>query len=164
MTAGPRFRDTQEVGLTVNGAPVAVTVPARTLLADFLRDTLDLTGTVVGCEQGACGSCTVLLDGLPVRSCLVLTVQAAGSAVTTVEGITPANGLHPLQRAFADHHGLQCGFCTAGFLMTLVAARPEDHPDDEAIRRLLSGNLCRCTGYQKIVESVRAAWGRGPVD
>jgi len=115
------------------------------------------------CGIGVCGACTVLVDGRPSRSCILLAVQADGCAVTTVEGITPSEGLNSLQQAFKDHHGLQCGFCTPGFLMTLTGADPDDHPDDAAIRELLSGNLCRCTGYQKIVEAVRAAWGRdGP--
>jgi len=151
------------IDLTVNGRQVTRTVPVRRTLADFLRDDLELTGTHLGCEHGVCGACTVLIDGRPSRSCILLAVQADGSEVTTVEGITPPEGLNPIQQAFKDHHGLQCGFCTPGFLMTLTGSDPDDYPDDGAIRELLSGNLCRCTGYQKIVEAVRDAWGRdGP--
>ena len=149
------------IDLEVNGQQVTRTVPVRRTLGDFLRDDLDLTGTHLGCEHGICGACTVLVDGRPSRSCILLAVQADGCAVTTVEGITPAEGLNPLQQAFKDHHGLQCGFCTPGFLMTLTGSDPAEYPDDDAIRELLSGNLCRCTGYQKIVEAVRDAWGRG---
>ncbi|MEA2330124.1 MAG: aerobic carbon-monoxide dehydrogenase small subunit [Thermoleophilaceae bacterium] len=152
--------DATEVELRVNGDAVRRTVPARLLLADLLRDGLDLTGTHLGCEHGICGACTVLLDGAPVRSCLTLAVQADGAEVTTVEGITPAEGLSPMQQAFKDHHGLQCGFCTPGFLTTLESADPADYPDDESLRELLSGNLCRCTGYEHIVAAVRAAWNR----
>ena len=150
-----------DVSLTVNGEPVSATVPVRMLLADFLRDRLRLTGTHLGCEHGICGACTILMDGQPVRSCITLAAQADGASLTTVEGITPKQGLGPLQQAFKDHHGLQCGFCTPGILMTVSAADPDDYPDDGAIRELLSGNLCRCTGYQNIVAAVRAAWGRG---
>ncbi|HEX5145882.1 MAG TPA: (2Fe-2S)-binding protein [Conexibacter sp.] len=150
------------IELTVNGEEVSLRVPARRLLADVLREQLELTGTHVGCEHGICGACTVLIDGLPARSCTTLAVQADGCAVTTVEGVTPVDGLSPMQEAFRRCHGLQCGFCTPGFLMTLSWADPADHPDDESIRELLSGNLCRCTGYQQIVEAVKAAWGREP--
>ena len=149
-----------DVSMEVNGEPFSANVPARLLLADFLRDRLRLTGTHVGCEHGICGACTILLDGQPVRSCIMLAAQADGASLTTVEGITPKEGLGPLQQAFKDHHGLQCGFCTAGILMTLTAADPSDYPDDDAIRELLSGTLCRCTGYTNIVAAVRAAWGR----
>jgi len=149
---------TRQIAMTVNGEPVSASVEGRLLLADFLRDRLGLTGTVIGCEHGVCGSCTVHLDGAAVRSCLLLAVQADRAEVTTIEGITPPGGLSPLQQSFADHHGLQCGFCTSGILMTLSSVDPADYADDEAIRHLLSGNICRCTGYQKIVESVRAAW------
>ena len=133
---------------------------SRRLLADLLRDELRLTGTHLGCEHGVCGACTVLVDGRPVRSCLMLAVQADGSEVTTVEGITPEDGLSPMQQAFKDHHGLQCGFCTPGFLVTLAGVEPADHPDEESVRELLAGNLCRCTGYEGIVDAVMAAWGR----
>ncbi|HEX5147224.1 MAG TPA: (2Fe-2S)-binding protein [Conexibacter sp.] len=152
--------DRVEVELRVNGEAVRREVPARMLLADLLRDELELTGTHLGCEHGICGACTVLLDGAAVRSCCTLAVQADGAEVTTVEGLTPAEGLSPMQQAFKDRHGLQCGFCTAGFMTTLAAADPAEHPDDASIRELLSGNLCRCTGYEHIVQAVRTAWGR----
>ena len=148
------------VSMTVNGRSVERTVDSRRLLADLLRDDLRLTGTHLGCEHGVCGACTVLVDGQPVRSCLMLAVQADGCEVTTVEGITPEGGLSPMQQAFKDHHGLQCGFCTPGFLMTLAGVEPEDHPDEESVRELLAGNLCRCTGYEGIVDAVMAAWDR----
>jgi carbon-monoxide dehydrogenase small subunit len=148
--------ETVELALEVNGEPIRATVSARRLLADFLRDELGLTGTHVGCEQGVCGACTVLLDGEPARSCITLAVQAHGAQVVTVEGITPASGLGELQQAFLDHHALQCGFCTAGFLMTISGVEPGDYVDDERIRELLSGNLCRCTGYEHIVAATRA--------
>ncbi|MEV0697117.1 (2Fe-2S)-binding protein [Saccharopolyspora sp. NPDC050389] len=151
----------REITLTVNGREVRRRVPVRRLLVDFLRDDLGHTGTHAGCEHGICGACTVLIDGEPARSCITLTVQAEGTEVTTVEGLTPGEGLSPMQQAFKDCHGLQCGFCTPGFIATLSAADPDEHPDDEAIRELLSGNLCRCTGYQHIVDAVNQAWGRG---
>jgi carbon-monoxide dehydrogenase small subunit len=125
-----------------------------------LREDLDLTGTHIGCEHGICGACTVLIDGMPARSCITLAGQVDGSEVTTVERITPATGLSPMQDAFKRCHGLQCGFCTPGFLMTLAGVEPSDYPDDESIRELIAGNLCRCTGYQQIVDAVRHAWGR----
>jgi aerobic carbon-monoxide dehydrogenase small subunit len=156
----PRPVQTAEVALTVNGAEFRREVPVRRLLSDFIREDLRLTGTHVGCEHGVCGACTVLLDGAPVRSCIMLAVQADGHEVTTVEGITPAEGLSPLQQAFKDNHGLQCGFCTPGFLMTISGVDPEDYPDEGSIREMLSGNLCRCTGYQGIVAAVKQAWGR----
>jgi carbon-monoxide dehydrogenase small subunit len=154
----------RQVAMTINSEPVTAAVDGRLLLSDFLRDTLGLTGTVVGCEHGVCGSCTIHLDGVAVRSCLMLAAQADGGEVTTIEGITPPGGLTAMQQSFADHHGLQCGFCTSGILMTLSSVNPADYTDDEAVRHLLSGNICRCTGYQKIVESVRAAWGGTPDD
>jgi carbon-monoxide dehydrogenase small subunit len=147
--------------LTVNGRPRAATVEPRMTLADFLREECGLTGTHLGCEHGVCGACTVLLDGEPVRACLVLAVQAVGTEVTTVEGLADAGGeLSPVQAAFRDCHGLQCGFCTPGFVVT-VTAFLRDHPDptDREIREALSGNLCRCTGYQGIVAAVRQAAG-----
>jgi len=150
---------THEISLTVNGVPHSLAVPARRLLADSLRHDLGLTGTHLGCEHGVCGACTVLLDGEPVRSCLLLAVTAAGHDVTTVEGLAgPDGALHPVQRAFMECHGLQCGFCTPGFLTTtaaFLAARPD--PDENEIVEAISGNLCRCTGYQNIVASVRRA-------
>lgn len=160
MTTTPR-PTSFSVDLTVNGRAVTAPVQPRHLLSDFLRDVLGLTGTHVGCEHGVCGACTVLLDGDPVRSCLMLVVQADGHEVTTVEGMTPSDGLSDLQAAFRDAHALQCGFCTAGILATVSAADPDDHPTDADIRLLLSGNLCRCTGYENIVAAVRRYWGRG---
>jgi aerobic carbon-monoxide dehydrogenase small subunit len=152
--------ETLGIELTVNGQIVQREVPVRCLLADFLRDDLGLTGTHVGCEHGVCGACTVLVDGAPVRSCIMLAVQADGTEVTTIEGVTPPEGLNRMQQAFKDHHGLQCGFCTPGFLMTLEGVDPDDYPDERSIREMLSGNLCRCTGYQGIVAAVMDAWGR----
>jgi carbon-monoxide dehydrogenase small subunit len=150
--------DGVDVELVVNGEQHRLTVPARLLLADLLRDELALTGTHVGCESGVCGTCAVLLDGEPVRSCITLAAQADGAEVTTIEGLTPADGLSPMQQAFKEHHGLQCGFCTPGILTTLAAVDPADYPDEGSIRELLAGTLCRCTGYEHIVAAVRAAW------
>jgi carbon-monoxide dehydrogenase small subunit len=151
---------TRVVRLRVNGTEHERSVEVRQSLADFLRDDLDLTGTHVGCEHGVCGACTVLLEGEPVRSCLLLAVQADGASVTTVEGLADGERLHPLQQAFWDHHGLQCGFCTPGILLTAKALLEENpHPSEEEIREAISGNLCRCTGYQFIVEAIRAAAG-----
>jgi len=145
--------------VTINGIPTEATVDSRLLLADFLRDQLDLTGTHLGCEHGVCGACTVLVDGDPVRSCIMLAAQVDGMEVLTVEGISDDAGLNRLQEAFKSRHGLQCGFCTPGFLMTLSGVEPSDYPDEESIRELLSGNICRCTGYVGIVEAVKEAWG-----
>jgi len=147
------------VRVRVNGRDYAETVVPRLLLSDFLRDWLRLTGTHVGCEHGVCGACTVLLDGEPVRSCLMLAVQADRAAITTVEGLAPDTGpLHPVQEAFRQEHGLQCGYCTPGFLIAVVALLGETPaPTDEEIRIALAGNLCRCTGYQNIVRAVRRA-------
>jgi aerobic carbon-monoxide dehydrogenase small subunit len=150
------------VSMVVNGRGVEADVEPRRLLADFLREDVHLYGTHLGCEHGVCGACTVLVDGEPVRSCLMLTVQADGSEVTTVEGLSADGRLHPLQEAFHEHHALQCGFCTPGFLLTslyLLRERPELEDEDE-IRAALSGNLCRCTGYQNIVDAVRDAAAR----
>ena len=151
--------DTHSIALTVNGKKYTGTVEARLLLSDFLRHDLGLTGTHVGCEHGVCGACTILMDGQPVRSCLVLAVQANGCSLATVEGLAPSDdALHPMQEAFWEAHGLQCGFCTGGILMTLVPfleANPD--PTEEQIRLALSGNLCRCTGYQHIVDAVLLA-------
>ena len=146
------------VRLAVNGQAVDRIVDVRRSLSDFLRDDLGLTGTHVGCEHGVCGACTVLVEGQSARSCLLLAVQLDGAAVTTIEGLTPAAGLSPLQEAFRECHGLQCGFCTPGILMT-VAAFLRDNPDptEPEVRLALSGNLCRCTGYQNIVASVLRA-------
>ena len=146
------------VRVHVNGVEHERPVEVRKNLADFLRDDLDLTGTHVGCEHGVCGACTVLLEGAPVRSCLLLAVQADGASLTTVEGLANGETLHPLQQAFWDHHGLQCGFCTPGILLTAKALLEENpRPSEAEIREAISGNLCRCTGYQFIVEAIRAA-------
>ena len=144
------------VELTVNGEPRKAEVEPRLTLADFLREECRLTGTHLGCEHGVCGACTVLLDGAPVRSCLVLAVQAAGREVTTIEGLSPGGGeLSDVQEAFRSCHGLQCGFCTPGFVVTVTAfLEGNPTPDDTEIREALSGNLCRCTGYQGIVAAV----------
>jgi len=154
--------DRHEVKTTVNGTEYKRAAEPRELLSDFLRNDLGLTGTHVGCEHGVCGACTILFDGAPVRSCLMLAVQADGHEITTVEGLTPdPEVLHPLQEAFWESHGLQCGFCTPGFLMTLVpflAENPE--PSEDEIRAAISGNLCRCTGYQHIVDAVLLAASR----
>jgi aerobic carbon-monoxide dehydrogenase small subunit len=167
----------QAVRLVVNGQPRAGAAEARTSLADFLRDDLDLTGTHVGCEHGVCGACTVLLEGEPVRACLMLAVQAEGRSIMTIEGLAGAdsrlaggtsslagadsNGaevgdaLHPIQQAFMDKHGLQCGFCTPGIVLTVEAfLRDTPSPSHEEIREMLAGNLCRCTGYHFIVEAI----------
>ncbi len=150
-----------EVAVTVkvNGMPCRHIVEARLTLADFLRERCGLTGTHLGCEHGVCGACTVLLDGDAVRACLVFAVQADGREVTTVEGLSAADGsLSALQLAFRENHGLQCGFCTPGFVVSATALlRDNPHPTDEQIRQGLSGNLCRCTGYQGIIAAVRAA-------
>ena len=146
------------VRFSVNGTVHAIDVEPRRTLADAIRKDCGLTGTHVGCEHGACGACTVILDGEPVRACLIFAVQAEGCAIRTIEGLAPEGGFHPLQAAFVEHHGLQCGFCTPGFLM-LAAAILERNPDtpDEALVEALSSNLCRCTGYQGIVDAVLAA-------
>jgi carbon-monoxide dehydrogenase small subunit len=145
--------------MTVNGQPCEVLVAPNRSLADVLRADLELTGTHVGCEHGVCGACTVLVDGLAVRSCLMLGVQAAGAEVTTIEGVARADDqLHPLQEAFRDSHSFQCGFCTPGFVMTALALLAEGGERDEhALREELAGNLCRCTGYQSIVDGVTLA-------
>ena len=145
--------------VTVNGQQVTHNVEPRLLLSDFLRHELKLTGTHVGCEHGSCGACTVLLDGQAVRSCIMFAVQCDWHEVMTVEGLAASpQQLHPLQAAFRETHGLQCGYCTAGFLMTLLPFLQENaEPSDEEIRTILSGNICRCTGYQNIVEAVKVA-------
>jgi aerobic-type carbon monoxide dehydrogenase small subunit (CoxS/CutS family) len=145
------------IAVRVNGELYEAEVEPRTLLSDFIRHQLDLTGTKVGCEHGVCGACTVQLDGEPVRSCLMLAVQANGRTLRTIEGLA-ADGEHPLQRAFHDRHALQCGFCTAGFLMSLEPfVRENPEPSEEQIKEALAGNLCRCTGYRGIVEAVGQA-------
>ena len=149
-----------EITLTVNGQPYSIRVEARRTLVDAIREDCGQTGTHIGCEHGVCGACTVLVDGAPVRSCLMFAVQAQGKKIRTVEGLANGEELNALQRAFMEHHGLQCGFCTPGFLM-LVTGALEREPDisDEELVDLLSSNLCRCTGYQNIVKAVRAAAG-----
>lgn len=147
-----------KVSVTVNGTTYERQVEARLLLSDFLRHDLGLTGTHVGCEHGVCGACTILLDGLPVRSCLMLAAQTNGRAVTTIEGLSTDGKLSPLQEAFRDTHALQCGYCTPGMLTTMTAFLAETpNPSEDEIREALSGNLCRCTGYQNIVDAVKLA-------
>jgi carbon-monoxide dehydrogenase small subunit len=149
---------TSAITVTVNGTAHSALVETRLLLAHFLRDTLGLTGTHLGCDTTSCGACTVLLDGIPVKSCTVFAVQAQGHEVTTVEGLQTADGLHPIQQAFHEEHGLQCGFCTPGMMLTATALLKENaNPTDEEIRWALSGNICRCTGYQNIVKAVHSA-------
>ena len=154
--------DTIPVTFTVNGDTVRVSVEARKTLADALREDLALTGTHVGCEHGVCGACTVLVDGTAVRACLLFAVQLDGAEITTIEGLSPADGsLSPVQEAFRNCHGLQCGFCTPGFVVTLTALLAENPaPTDDELRHGLAGNLCRCTGYQGIVAAAREAAGR----
>ena len=151
-----------DITVTVNGAAYPATVEPRLLLSDFLRHTLGLTGTHVGCEHGVCGACTILLDGQPVRSCLMFAVQAERHEISTVEGVAGKDGeYHPLQQAMHDHHGLQCGYCTPGILMTMTAFLDENlSPSEDEVREALSGNLCRCTGYQNIVDAVMTAAAR----
>lgn len=146
------------ITLTVNGKSVSAEVEARTLLVDFLREQLLLTGTHVGCDTSNCGACTVHVDGLSVKSCTMLAVQADGSSVTTIEGMAQGDNLHPIQEGFKEKHGLQCGFCTPGMVMTaadLLKKNPQ--PTEDEIRRALEGNFCRCTGYHNIVEAIQHA-------
>ncbi|MGH3066538.1 MAG: (2Fe-2S)-binding protein [Gaiellaceae bacterium] len=148
----------ETVQLVVNGEPRSLEVEPRTLLVHALRDGLGLTGAHIGCDTSQCGACTVLLDGRAVKSCTVLAIQAEGTEITTIESLASGGELHPIQRSFVENHGLQCGFCTPGLILTaadLLARDPE--PSDETIRHSLRGNLCRCTGYQPIVEAIRAA-------
>ena len=149
------------IKLLVNGTEIAARVPARLLLSDFLRGSLGLTGTHVGCEHGVCGACTVSFNGEAVRSCLMFSVQANGGAVRTIEGLAGANGeLHPLQKAFQAHHALQCGFCTSGVLMSLsVLLDKEANPQEDRVRDVVSGHICRCTGYQAMIAATSAAAG-----
>jgi carbon-monoxide dehydrogenase small subunit len=148
-----------DVRVTVNGVVRESRVEPRFTLADFIRERCELTGTHLGCEHGVCGACTVLVDGEAVRACLMLSVQADGRAVTTIEGLIGPDGqLHPVQEAFREEHGLQCGFCTPGFVMSVVAfVRDHPNPSEQEICEALSGNLCRCTGYQGIIRAVRRA-------
>ena len=167
----PRQPRDHLVRVVVNGIPREARVPARRLLSDFLRHDLELTGTHVGCEHGVCGACTVLVDGLPLRSCLTFAVTIDGREVTTIEGLAATDGtLHPVQQAFRDHHGLQCGFCTPGFVISACAYLAEVLGDDDGpagagdlesheIREAMAGNLCRCTGYAGIVAAVKQAAG-----
>jgi carbon-monoxide dehydrogenase small subunit len=152
--------DEFDIQVTVNGAGRTGRAAARRTLADFLRDDLELTGTHIGCEHGVCGACTVLLDGEPVRSCLVLAVQARGRSVTTIEGLAGEGPMNPLQEAMRESHAFQCGFCTPGFLMQITALLDENpKPSEHEIRETLSGNICRCTGYESIVNGVLRAVG-----
>ena len=150
--------ETRKIAVTVNGTRYEETVPVRVTLADFIRHQLGLTGTHLGCEHGVCGACTILLDGRSARSCLMLAVQADGHEILTVEGIAPnADTLHPLQEAFRDNHGLQCGFCTPGMVMAAVSlVKDMPNPSEDDIRHGLDGNICRCTGYHNIVKAVKA--------
>ena len=152
-----QFTHTQTIRLRINGQEVEQEVEVRRLLADFLRHELGLTATHLGCEHGVCGACTVMLNGESVRACLLLAVQTDGGEIMTLEGLADGEKLHPLQQAFWDHHALQCGFCTSGFLMSaydLLQKNP--HPTQDEIRHGLSGNLCRCTGYTNIIKAVQA--------
>jgi len=152
------MENTFNLTVSVNGQSYQKELDPRTLLSDFLRNDLGLTGTHVGCEHGVCGACTVLLDGEPVRSCLLFAPQVHNHEVITVEGLGTMDDLHPLQEAFQEAHALQCGFCTSGFLMTLVPYLEENtNPTEEEIREAISGNLCRCTGYQHIIDAVKIA-------
>lgn len=147
-----------QINVTINGIDHAYEVESRLLLSDFLRHEVGLTGTHVGCEHGVCGSCTILLDGAAVRSCLMFAVMADGHQIETVESLGEPHHLHPIQEAFHEAHGLQCGFCTPGILMTLVPFLQENpDPSELEIRKAISGNLCRCTGYQHIVDAVKLA-------
>ena len=146
------------ITLSVNGVERRAEVEPRTLLVQYLRNDLALTGTHIGCETSQCGACTVLMDGKAVKSCTILAVQADGASVTTIEGLAPVGTLHPVQRAFWDEHGLQCGFCTPGMVLSTVALLADDpNPNEESIRHGLEGNICRCTGYHNIVLSVQTA-------
>ncbi len=152
---GTRTSKKQVITLKVNGLDREIMIEGRTLLIDALRDALRLTGTKHGCGEGDCGACTVLVDGVPVNSCLVLAAEAVGSQILTIEGVADGNDLHPLQQAFVDKGAIQCGFCTPGMVLTSLAFLMENpEPTEEEVRVAISGNLCRCTGYQKIVEAV----------
>ncbi|MGB0102109.1 MAG: (2Fe-2S)-binding protein [Nocardioides sp.] len=161
------MEELHDIRLSVNGTTHDVRVPARRLLSDALRHDLGMTGTHVGCEHGVCGACTILVDGAPTRACLIFAVSAVDAEITTVEGLTNEDGsLGPVQQAFAECHGLQCGFCTPGFLTTITAGlRENPTPSHDEARDMIAGNLCRCTGYQNIVKAVeRAAELAGPVE
>jgi aerobic carbon-monoxide dehydrogenase small subunit len=149
-----------DVKVTVNGETYERDVEPRKLLIHFLRDDLDLTGSHIGCDTGNCGACSVIVDGVLLKSCMMLAVQADGSKIETVEGLAQDGELNGLQQAFSDHHGLQCGYCTPGMLMSATALlRSNPHPSDEEIRKAIQGNICRCTGYVNIVEAIKAAAG-----
>ena len=150
--------DTRTISLTVNGRPHVAQVEPRRLLVDSLREDLGLPGTQIGCEHGVCGTCTIILDGEAIRSCLMFAIQADGRQIRTVEGLANGETLHPLQQAFIDHHGLQCGYCTPGFLMSAAKLLEEKpHPSHDEIQQAITGNLCRCTGYYKIVQAIEEA-------
>lgn len=152
------MENTFDLSLTVNGTSYQKEIDPRTLLSDFLRHDLGLTGTHVGCEHGVCGACTILLDGAAVRSCLIFAPQAHNHEITTVEGLGTIDNLHPIQEAFREAHALQCGFCTPGILTTLIPYLEENpNPNEDEIREAISGNLCRCTGYQHIIDAVKIA-------
>jgi len=158
LESRPTAAGLHRLEVTVNGEAREADVEARLLLVHFLRHTLGLTGTHVGCDTTSCGACAVLVDGTPVKSCTMLAVQAQGAEITTVEGLAQGGQLHPIQQAFHEEHGLQCGFCTPGMMLTSVAfLRENPRPTDEAIRWALSGQICRCTGYQNIVKAVQSA-------
>jgi carbon-monoxide dehydrogenase small subunit len=158
LQAGIGGTERQHLQLSVNGQERELEVEPRTLLVHALRDRLELTGAHVGCDTSQCGACTVLLDGRAVKSCTMLALQAVGAELMTIEGLSEPGKLHPLQQAFVDYHGVQCGFCTPGMILTAVDLLDrEADPDEETIRRALRGNICRCTGYQPIVEAIRAA-------
>jgi aerobic carbon-monoxide dehydrogenase small subunit len=160
MEESPAVPGEERVTLTVNGARRELSVEPRTLLVHAIREGLGLHGTNVGCDTSSCGACTVLLDGESVKSCTVLAVQAQGADITTVEGLARGEELHPVQRAFRENHGLQCGFCTPGMVMAAVSLlRENPHPSGDEVRHALEGNLCRCTGYHNIVRAVLAAAG-----
>src|SRR5262249_7662348 len=158
-TRGTLMSDMHAIETVVNGEPYRGSVPSRKLLSDFIREDLALTGTHVGCEHGGCGSCTVLLDGRPVRSRLMFAPQANGASIETIEGLASGpDDLHPIQHAFWDHHGLQCGFCTPGMVLTAKALLQEvPNPTEDQIREAIAGNMCRCTGYVFIVDAIKAA-------
>ena len=158
--------ESRNIEITVNGEPRSGRCEPRMTLVDFLRETLSLTGTHIGCEHGVCGACTVLLDGESVRSCLIFAVQADGARLTTVEGLAPPGEMNDLQREFRAHHALQCGFCTPGILITATALlRDNPGPTEDEVRRAISGNICRCTGYQPIVQAIlECARNRGTAD
>ena len=155
---GTHMSDSHRITVTVNGVRTEKSVEPRMLLSDFIRHELMLAGTHVGCEHGVCGACTILYDGFPARSCLMFAVQADGHEIATVEGLSKGETLHPLQQAMHEKHGLQCGYCTPGILMTMSAFLDNNpSPDEHSVREALSGNLCRCTGYQHIVDAVLLA-------